>query len=447
MKDQVDQLSAVGISATFLNSSLRESEQSKRMAELRRGDHKLLYLSPERLQQGHTFDFLRSLPLTRIAVDEAHCISEWGHDFRPEYRLVGAARERLGSVPLIALTATATPKVREDIISQLNLQQPEVYLGSFNRENLFYRVLPKRTAKAQLLDFVSAQKGESGIVYFQSRNRTEQVAEFLSKEGIKALPYHAGLSTEQRIENQDRFINDDVQVVCATIAFGMGINKSNVRFVVHYDLPKNIEGYYQETGRAGRDGLASQCLLLYSPGDISQLERFIADKTDQREQAVAKEQLQSVVRYAETSGCRRRSLLNYFDEVYETENCKQCDNCVSPRDTYEVTEQSQKLISCILRVKGSSSFAVGFHHLVDILQGKKTPKVEKFNHHLLSTFGVGVSHTKDEWLYVGRELVSRGILSVDALQYNTVSVTGAGRDFFEISYAAFYLEADSRIWN
>src|SRR5256714_6421263 len=298
MKDQVDALQASGIEATFLNSTLTANEAGTRMLGLRNGEYKLLYVAPERLMLSGFLANLRNWNVNQIAIDEAHCISEWGHDFRPEYRQLAQLRELFPQTPLMALTATATPRVRTDILKQLRLRQPKCYVASFNRPNLTYRVLAKNSSYKQLLSFVNARPGDSGIVYCQSRNNTENVAARLQADGINAQPYHAGLDAKTRATNQEMVLRDDVRVICATIAFGMGINKPNVRFVVHYDLPKNIEGYYQETGRAGRDGLPAECVLLFSAGDVAKQSQFIDEKPDPQEQQVVRDQLQQMVHYA-----------------------------------------------------------------------------------------------------------------------------------------------------
>src|ERR1017187_5970934 len=350
MKDQVDALQASGVPATFLNSSLAAGESRARLRGLHNGQYRLLYAAPERLMLSGVMSDLQRWKVNLLAVDEAHCISEWGHDFRPEYRQLAELRKLFPTVPMMALTATATERVRKDIVTLLNLRDPSRYVASFNRPNLSYRVFAKHKPYDQVLEFLRGRPRESGIVYCQSRKSTESVAERLNKDSVKARPYHAGLTTNQRSEHQELFLRDEVRVICATIAFGMGINKPNVRFVVHYDLPKNIEGDYQETGRAGRDGLPSECVLLFSPGDVVKQSGFIDEKPDPREQAIARAQLQQMVHYAECSTCRRKELLAYFGEDFSgtgilpvsssphtethrqdacaTINCGACDNCL-----------------------------------------------------------------------------------------------------------------------
>ena len=341
MKDQVDSLQANGIAATFLNSSLNAQEIQIRLQGVYRGHYQLLYMAPERLMLPESLNDLQKWQVNLLAIDEAHCISEWGHDFRPEYRRLVELRERFPQIPIMALTATATARVREDIRTLLKLNNPASYVASFNRPNLTYRVLTKASPVDQILALLRAQPHDSGIVYCQSRKTTELLAGQLQAYRINALPYHAGLSQEERSRHQELFLRDDVQVICATIAFGMGINKSNVRFVIHHDLPKNLESYYQETGRAGRDGLPSECVLLFSAGDTVKQQRFINEKPDQHEQQIARAQLQQMVRYAECPTCRRTELLQYFGETYSPANCEACDNCLSPRDTFDGTEVAE----------------------------------------------------------------------------------------------------------
>ena len=316
MKDQVDQLNAAGISATYLNSSLDPREAEQRISALIQGKYKLLYVAPERLVTSNFLSLLSQLPINLFAVDEAHCISEWGHDFRAEYRQLSILKKKWPTIPVIAMTATATERVQDDILRQLELQAAKVFRASFNRPNLFYSVRPKSNQFSELVHFIKRHKDQAGIVYCLSRDATERLSTALSQEGFRALPYHAGLDQHTRAKNQDKFSRDQVDIICATIAFGMGINKSNVRYVVHYDLPKNVAGYYQETGRAGRDGLPSECMLFFSLSDRAKLLRFIYDMSDEREQVHAKHELDRMVSFAQTEGCRRENLLNYFGERY-----------------------------------------------------------------------------------------------------------------------------------
>ena len=426
MKDQVDALCANGVAATFLNSSLGEAERRARLRRLHARELRLLYLAPERLMLGSMLADLAGWGVSAVAVDEAHCISEWGHDFRPEYRQLGELRTRLDAVPFMALTATATERVRADILTQLRLREPGVFVASFNRPNLLYRVEPRSAGYRQVLDFLRARPKDSGIVYCASRVGADALAGKLVEDGVKAAPYHAGLDKSVRDANQDRFLRDEVRVICATIAFGMGINKPNVRFVLHRDLPKNLEGYYQETGRAGRDGLPGECLLLFSPGDVAKQLRFIDEKADEQERRRAREQLQTMVHYAEIAECRRAALLDYFGEEFPEANCGTCDNCLSPRATFDGTVAAQKLLSCVYRIRQRSGFNVGLRHVVAVLTGGETEKIREWGHRELSTFGIGMEHTRDEWGSIARELVRLGYLGQDAGRFPTLQLTAEG---------------------
>jgi ATP-dependent DNA helicase RecQ len=429
MKDQVDALVANGVAATFLNSTLGEAESRKRLSGLYSGKYKLLYVAPERLMIQSFIARIREWSIALLAIDEAHCISEWGHDFRPEYRQLARLRDELPDTPMMALTATATERVRQDILRQLHLRNPRQYTASFNRPNLSYRVAPKKDTYAELRQFIAQRHRESGIVYCQSRKSAESLAARLSADGVAARPYHAGLADEERSANQDAFLRDHARVICATVAFGMGINKPNVRYVVHYDLPKNIEGYYQETGRAGRDGLPSECLLFFSPADVVKYQKFIDEVSDEEERRRSRLQLRQMVEFAECPSCRRCALLAYFGETYAEPNCGGCDNCLAPRDTYDGTVPAQKLLSTIIRARqaaydGSGSFGLG-HHL-DVLLGLKTPKVERWGHDRLTTFGIGTDLPRSEWSAIGRELIRLGFLEQSTGEFATVSITEQG---------------------
>ncbi len=431
MKDQVDSLQASGVPATFLNSSLAAGASRPRLRGLHQGEYRLLYVAPERLMLSGFLEDLQRWSVNLFAIDEAHCISEWGHDFRPEYRQIAALRERFPQVPFMALTATATERVRGDIVKQLQLRDPRICVASFNRPNLTYRVHAKSGAYDQVLDYVRARPKESGIVYCQSRKTCESVALKLNEDGVPARAYHAGLTPSERSTNQELFLRDEIRVVCATIAFGMGINKPNVRFVIHHDLPKNVEGYYQETGRAGRDGLPGECLLLFSAGDVVKQTGFIDEKTDPREQQIAREQLQQMVHYAEISECRRASLLDYFGEEFPETNCGGCDNCLSPRATYDGTVLAQKFLSCVFRVREQSGFGVGLNHLIEVLTGADTEKVRRWGHTQLSTYGIGRDLGRAEWAAIGRELVRLGFLGQTADKFPVLQLTAEGRDFLK----------------
>jgi ATP-dependent DNA helicase RecQ len=426
MKDQVNQLEAAGVEATFLNSSLGVKETKTRLAGLHQGRYKLLYAAPERLMLDHWQENLRAWNVAAIAIDEAHCISEWGHDFRPEYRQIARLREWLPDIPLMALTATATERVREDIVKHLRLREPEVFVASFNRPNLSYRVIPKEQPTKQILDFIKSRPMDSGIVYCATRASADRVAESLSERGFPAVPYHAGLTNNERAQNQELFIRDEMRIVCATIAFGMGINKPNVRWVIHHDLPKNIEGYYQETGRAGRDGLPGDCLLLFSAGDAAKQTHFIDEMSDGHEQRIAREQLRLMLGYADCPTCRRRELLNYFAESYTEPSCGSCDNCLQPRENYNATTHAQKLISCVYRVRQGGRFGVGMNHLIEILTGSANEKIQRWGHDQLSTYGIGKDLTRPQWSAIGRDLLRLGYLAQDAGQFPTIAVTDLG---------------------
>ena len=427
MKDQVDQLLAAGVSATFMNSTLGAEEAKRRYRGLYAGEYKLLYVSPERLMLDGFTERLKEWPVKLIAVDDAHCISEWGHDFRPEYRQLAKLRESLPAVPAMALTATATPRVRDDIVKHLALRDPAVFVASFNRPNLTYRVEAKDEPIKQLLAFLKERPHDAGIVYCASRKQTEKLADSLNARGIEARPYHAGLDAAERNRNQERFLRDEIRVVCATIAFGMGINKPNVRFVVHYDLPKNVEGYYQETGRAGRDGLPAECLLLYSAGDAAKQRHFIDEITDAAEQARARRQLRQMLDYADTTGCRRVELMRYFGETFEACDCGACDNCLSPLETYDATVPAQKLLSCVYRIRAASGFDMGLKHVVDVLRGHANDKTERLGHDRLTTWGIGADKTEHEWMHLGRELLRLGYLELGQ-EMPVAGLTDAGRE-------------------
>jgi ATP-dependent DNA helicase RecQ len=427
MKDQVDALRTAGIAATFLNSSLAAPEAAARLEGLRRGDYKLLYVAPERLMLEGFSAELERWNVVRFAVDEAHCVSEWGHDFRPEYRRIAALRERFAGIPFIALTATASTEVREDVVRGLRLRAPRTYVASFNRPNLTYRVRPKERATEALIDFLRARPHDSGIVYAQSRASVEKLAERLLAAGISARPYHAGLDAAVRARNQEQFVRDDVRVICATIAFGMGIDKSNVRFVVHYDVPKSIEGYYQETGRAGRDGLPAECLLFFSYGDLVKLESFLSEASSEREGTRTREQLERMKRYVYANGCRRRELLAYFDEEYAPANCGGCDNCLEPRAERDATKPAQKLLSCIYRIREASGYDVGITHVIDVLLGSENEKVTRLGHERLTTFGIGTDLDRHGWRHLAEELGRLGLIERDAAHFGVVRVTAAGR--------------------
>ncbi|MFA4944339.1 MAG: DNA helicase RecQ [Lentisphaeria bacterium] len=427
MKDQVDALTVGGIPATFINSTLDLPTLRRRQQELDAGQHRLLYIAPERLPQPEFQERLRRWRVNRIAVDEAHCISEWGHDFRPDYRQIRELRTLLPDVPVLALTATATERVRADIATQLQLRAPGIYIASFNRPNLTYTVQPKQQPYRQLLALVQGRPRESGIVYCQSRKTAETLAERLTLDGVAARPYHAGLDAETRTANQEAFLRDEARVVCATIAFGMGINKSNVRFIIHHDLPKNIEGYYQETGRAGRDGLPGECTLLFSPGDAVKIRKFIAEKPDPRDQEIARDQLRQMLHYAESRTCRRAHLLRYFGEAFPDDNCGGCDNCLAPREAYDGTRPAHKLLSCVYRLRQATPrLGVGLNHIAEVLTGARTAKIQAWGHDRVSTYGIGQELARPAWQAVGHELLQLGLLRQTDERFATVELTPEG---------------------
>lgn len=426
MKDQVEQLSALGVSAVFLNSSLAPEEYQANMELVRTGKSKLLYVAPETLLTPRIFSLLSTLRVDLFAIDEAHCISEWGHDFRPEYRQLADVRRKFPSAVCMALTATATPRVRADIKSSLGFTQSNEFLASFNRENLFIEVTPKKDAVSQTLNFLRNFKDQSGIIYCFSRKQVDELAATLARYGYSVRPYHAGLEDEERKRNQEAFIRDDVQIIVATIAFGMGINKPNVRFVIHFDLPKSIEGYYQEIGRAGRDGLPSHCLLLYTYADAAKLRYFI-DQKEEPERSASYGHLEAMTRYAEGSVCRRRPLLAYFGETFAQEKCGACDNCGA--DEFELTDitiPAQKFLSCVKR----SGEKFGAAHIVDILLGSKNEKVVRYKHDELSTYGIGRELAKSQWMHLSRQLVERGLLEQEPA-YRVLSVTAKGLEMLK----------------
>ena len=425
MKDQVDALQTSGIAATFLNSTLDRQEATARWRGLHRGEYRMLYVAPERLMLDTFLERALNWNIAQIAIDEAHCISEWGHDFRPEYRELKKLQTHFPDVPVMALTATATERVRADILKQLKLREPRCYVASFNRPNLSYRVVPKTAPYEQLLEFIRSRPNESGIVYCASRKSADSLATRLSEDALSAKPYHAGLTTAERTKNQELFLRDDARVITATIAFGMGINKPNVRFVVHYDLPKNLESYYQETGRAGRDGLPSECVLLFSASDVVKQLHFIDEKSES-EARIARAQLQEMVHYAETRECRRTTLLRYFGEQYDKASCEGCDNCLTPRETFDGTVPAQKFLSCVHRVHTKSGFGFGLNHIIEILTGADTQAIRQRHHNELSTYGSGRDLKRDAWQAIGRELLRLGLIECAPGKFATLSLTASG---------------------
>jgi ATP-dependent DNA helicase RecQ len=419
MKDQVDSLNVSGIPAAFLNSAQTSEEQRQLVEKLKHNQIKLLYLAPERLfgQENKLVPFLKTLNVVQIAIDEAHCISQWGHDFRPEYLMLAQLKNEFPNVPVIALTATADKLTQKDILEKLNLHRPAVFVSSFNRANITYRVIPKKSSFKQLITFLKERPDESGIIYCLSRKSTEDLAADLKDEGFAAEAYHAGLNNEVKAKNQEAFLRDDVKIIVATIAFGMGINKSNVRYVVHVDLPKNIEGYYQETGRAGRDGLASEALLLYSPGDAGKLQHFARIEGNEEQSRIMLNKLNDMVKYCQLQSCRRQYLMNYFDEAFPP-NCGSCDVCLTEFKRFDGTLIAQKALSAISRLNER----FGVNYVIDFLRGSKNEKIRE-EHKQLKTYGIGADISKVDWQRYIRELITLEYLQVTDDGYPVLKLT------------------------
>ena len=438
MKDQVDALKSNGIAAEFINSSLTYAEIGRVQTQARQGDLKILYLAPERLALPDFRDFLSTLNVSLVAVDEAHCISEWGHDFRPDYRTLGGLRRGMRSVPFIALTATATDRVRADILTQLGLKQPQQFIASFDRPNLRYEVRPKERAFDQLVQLLRERKSESAIIYCFSRKDTEELSERLEDVGFKALPYHAGMDAETRRRNQERFIRDEVDVIAATIAFGMGIDKPDVRLIVHQELPKTLEAYYQQTGRAGRDGLPSDCVLFYSYGDKIKQDFFINRIEDATEKRGAQEKLAQVIEFCTLRTCRRRYLLDYFGEDFlsspsspsspsgeDASNCGGCDVCLADMEDFDATIIAQKILSAVIRT--GERFGAGY--ISQVLRGSKAERVKRLGHNDLSVYGIVEDHSDGEIREICDLLLNENLLRKTSSEYATLGVTAEGRRF------------------
>jgi ATP-dependent DNA helicase RecQ len=433
MKNQVDSMrsfSAEDGIAHFLNSSLTKPEIQQVKKDILAGKTKLLYVAPESLTKQENIDFLKKVNISFYSIDEAHCISEWGHDFRPEYRRIRPIINEIGTAPIIALTATATPKVQHDIQKNLDIMHANVFKSSFNRPNLYYEIRPKVDATKGIIKFIKNNSGKSGIIYCLSRRKVEVLAEILRVNGIKALPYHAGMDSETRTATQDKFLMEEIDIIVATIAFGMGIDKPDVRFVIHYDIPKSLEGYYQETGRAGRDGGEGRCITFYSYKDIQKLEKFMQGKPV-AEQEIGKQLLLETASYAESSVCRRKQLLHYFGEEYNEENCETCDNCVYPKIQFEGKEYIQKVIETVLEVK--EKFKAD--HITDILSGNLTSAVKTYKHHQLETFGLGEEKDEKFWSAIIRQALIFRLLVKDIENYGLLKVSEKGYKFLKNPYS------------
>jgi ATP-dependent DNA helicase RecQ len=418
MKDQVDALRANGVRAAMYNSNLNAGEAREVLEALLSGELDLLYVAPERMMRPGFLHSLESMQVALIAIDEAHCVSQWGHDFRPEYVALGELREQFPGTPFIALTATADPQTREDIVGVLRLQDAQRFVTSFDRPNIRYTVLEKHRPQAQLVRFLNEREDESGIVYALSRKRTEEVADHLADRGFSAAAYHAGLNADVRRDVQERFLRDEVSIVVATVAFGMGIDKPNVRFVVHYDMPRHLEGYYQETGRAGRDGLSSEALLLFGTQDAAMARYQIEQGRNEEQKRVELHKLNAMVGFGESQSCRRRVLLGYLGESLE-QDCGNCDVCLDPPERFDGTEAARKVLSCVYRV--GQSF--GMKHVVDVLRGADNERIRKFGHEHLSTYGIGMEFSHAEWMSITRQLIHRGYLVQDIAAFSVLKMT------------------------
>ncbi len=424
MQDQVDALRQLGVEAAFLNSSLDAQAQREVERRFADGTLKLLYVAPERLLTERCLDLFARVPIALFAIDEAHCVSQWGHDFRPEYRALTILHERFPTIPRIALTATADAPTRREIVERLSLESARQFVASFDRPNICYRVAEKDDARGQLKDFLGAHRGASGIVYCLSRRKVEDIADWLVEQRVAALPYHAGLEARVRATNQQRFLREDGIVMVATIAFGMGIDKPDVRFVAHMDLPKSMEGYYQETGRAGRDGLPADAWLCYGLGDVVTLSQFIAkSEAGEERKRVERSKLDALLGFAETTACRRQRLLAYFGETL-AEPCGNCDNCLDPPETWDASVVAQKALSCVYR----TGQRFGVTHLTSVLRGEPDERIRALGHDVLSTFGIGAEFDKQQWRGVFRQLVASGLLAPDDEGYGTLRLTATSRD-------------------
>jgi ATP-dependent DNA helicase RecQ len=418
MKDQVDALQANGVNAAMFNSTLDAAAARLVLDRLDNGALDLLYVAPERMMRSEFIRRLQSIPVALIAIDEAHCVSQWGHDFRPEYAALGELRDHFPDVPFIALTATADPQTREDIVRVLGLKAARRFITSFDRPNIRYTVLEKHRPQSQLLRFLGTQGSHSGIVYALSRKRVEEIAAFLAEHGFPAAPYHAGLPAQTRKHVQEQFLRDDLAIVVATVAFGMGIDKPNVRYVVHYDMPRHIEGYYQETGRSGRDGLPAEALLLFGMQDVAAARYQLEQGSNENQRRIEMHKLSSMVGFAESLTCRRRVLLGYLGEAM-AEDCGNCDICLDPPQRFDATEAARKALSCVYRLRQS----FGIKHVIDVLRGADNERLRKFGHERLSTYGIGMEYSQLEWTSIVRQLIHRGYLLQDIAAFSVLKLT------------------------
>ncbi|MGX3020728.1 ATP-dependent DNA helicase RecQ [Ursidibacter sp. B-7004-1] len=422
MKDQVDQLLTNGVEAAYLNSTQTLEEQQKVEQKALSGQLKLLYLSPEKVMTSGFFHFISHCKISLIAVDEAHCVSQWGHDFRPEYTLLGGLRKTFPNIPLVALTATADPTTRVDILQHLKLQDPHTYLGSFDRPNIRYTVQEKFKPTEQLIKFILSQQGKSGIVYCNSRKKVEEITEKLAAKRVSVMGYHAGMTMQERETVQNAFQRDNIQVVVATVAFGMGINKSNVRFVVHFDLPRSIESYYQETGRAGRDDLPAEAVLFYDPSDYGWLNKVLLEKPETDQRQIEQHKLQAIGAFAESQTCRRLVLLNYFGESQQ-QPCKNCDICLDPPKQYDALVDAQKVMSVIYR----TGQRFGLHHVIAVLRGLNNQKIRELQQDTLSVYGIGKDKSQEYWISVARQLIHLGLIRQNIVNHSALQLTESAR--------------------
>lgn len=438
MQDQVSALKEYGIKAEALNSGLEYRAVVRTREAIKSGGLKLLYVAPERLMTEEFLGFISDVKISMFAIDEAHCISSWGHDFRPEYLALSKLSELFPNIPRLALTATADVLTRNEIVSKLNLQGGKVFLSSFDRPNIKYGILPKDNANAQLVNFLNRHQGEAGVVYCMSRNGVEKTAEYLKEKGFSALPYHAGLDKSMRMQNQDTFLKEDGIIMVATIAFGMGIDKSDVRFVIHLDMPKSVESYYQETGRAGRDGLPSEALMLYGMQDVAMLWSMVnSSEAEEKYKRIEQRKVAALLGLCETVHCRRKVILEYFGEKVAAENCNNCDNCFNPVKSFDGTVVTQKVISAVYRT--GQIFGAG--HVIDNLLGKNTERMMRFGHDKLSTFGIGTELTEKQWKSVFRQLVSMGLLVVDMENHGSIKLSSDYKTVLNSGYP-IYLRHD-----